>query len=346
MAIEQLPDGRWKVDVEPIKGKRFRKTVRTKAEALRFEATCRTKLVNTPGWSPRPKDRRRLLDLLKVWERLHGQTLASYYDTEVALRTMFDRMGNPVASSLTSRDFVHYRSDRLRDGLSKKTVNNELAYLRSFFNRLIEYQEIEFPNPVSDLKLLPVQETELTYLDQAEIDRLFAALRSMQHPHVELVATVCLATGCRWGEAQGLLASRVRGGMVQFVGTKGRRRRSVPIPDNLERRLLDHLKRHGAFSSCRDRFDEALAKSEITLPKGQKTHVLRHTFASHFVMNGGNLRSLQLILGHTTLAMTMRYAHLAPDHMADALRLGPMRDFRHFIDSLDAIGQDEGEKSL
>lgn len=43
MAIEQLPDGRWKVDVEPIKGKRFRKTLKSKGEAQRFEATCRGK---------------------------------------------------------------------------------------------------------------------------------------------------------------------------------------------------------------------------------------------------------------------------------------------------------------
>ena len=57
MAIEQLPDGRWRVDVEPVKGKRFRKTLKTKAEAMRFEATCRTKSIDTPEWSPRLKDR-------------------------------------------------------------------------------------------------------------------------------------------------------------------------------------------------------------------------------------------------------------------------------------------------
>lgn len=343
MAIDQLPDGRWKVDIEPVKGKRFRKTVKTKAEALRFEATCRAKCIETPNWSPRPKDRRRLLELLPVWDRLHGQTLASYYDTEIALRTMFERMKNPVASSLKSRDFIQYRSDRLQAGLAKKTVNNELGYLRSFFNRLIEYQEIDYPNPVVDLKKIPIQETELTYLDHSEIDRLFAVLRSAPHPHVELISTVCLATGCRWGEAQSLVPSRVRGGMVQFVGTKGRRRRSVPIPVELEERLHAHFKRYGVFTSCRDRFDDALKKSGIRLPAGQKTHVLRHTFASHFVMNGGNLRSLQLILGHTTLAMTMRYAHLAPDHLGDALRLGPLRDFRHVINIPTFAAEGEGE---
>src|SRR5690606_17465991 len=70
MAIEQLPDGRWKVDVEPIKGKRFRKTVKTKAEALRFEATCRAKVIDKPDWTPKPKDRRRLLELIDRWRLL------------------------------------------------------------------------------------------------------------------------------------------------------------------------------------------------------------------------------------------------------------------------------------
>ncbi|MNP57799.1 Tyrosine recombinase XerC [compost metagenome] len=63
--------------------------------------------------------------------------------------------------------------------------------------------------------------------------------------------------------------------------------------------------------------------SGLTVPAGQSSHVLRHTFASHFIMSGGNLLTLQRILGHTTVAMTMRYAHLAPDHLQDAIRLGP-----------------------
>jgi len=54
MAIEQLPDGRWKVDIEPIKGKRFRKTLKTKAEAMRFEATCRAKVIDILDWTPKP----------------------------------------------------------------------------------------------------------------------------------------------------------------------------------------------------------------------------------------------------------------------------------------------------
>lgn len=65
--------------------------------------------------------------------------------------------------------------------------------------------------------------------------------------------------------------------------------------------------------------------TSIELPTGQLTHVLRHTFASHFMMNGGNILVLQHVLGHTDIKMTMRYAHFAPDHLEDAVRLNPLQ---------------------
>lgn len=68
---------------------------------------------------------------------------------------------------------------------------------------------------------------------------------------------------------------------------------------------------------------QTLDATNLVLPAGQSSHVLRHTSASRFVMNGGNILTLQKILGHQSLAMTMRYAHLAPDHLQDAVRLGP-----------------------
>lgn len=54
------------------------------------------------------------------------------------------------------------------------------------------------------------------------------------------------------------------------------------------------------------------------------THALRHTFASHFMMAGGNILTLQKILGHQSLTMTMRYAHLAPEHLQEAKALNPL----------------------
>lgn len=334
MAIEQLPDGRWKVDTEPIKGRRFRKTVKTKAEALRFEATCRAKCIETPDWSPRPKDTRRLLDLIDRWRLLHGHALSDIYRTELVLRRMAEDMSNPIASRLTGAHYTEHRARRLAAGVSGKTVNNQLGYLCSVFNVLEQLGEIDYPNPLAKVKVLKLQERELTYLNPEQIGVLFKAIQEhCRTPHTRMVATICLATGCRWGEAQGLRPERVKDGAVHFVNTKSKRRRSVPIDIALQDSILEHFDRHGLFSNCRDSFDFAVRMSGLDLPAGQKSHVLRHTFASHFMMNGGNILTLQQVLGHASLTMTMRYAHLAPDFLRDVISLGPIRDFRHFFDT-------------
>ncbi|KQH89180.1 tyrosine-type recombinase/integrase [Vibrio fluvialis] len=58
--------------------------------------------------------------------------------------------------------------------------------------------------------------------------------------------------------------------------------------------------------------------------KQQAAHVLRHTFASYYMMNGGNIIALQRILGHADIKQTMRYAHLAPDHLEDVVSKNPL----------------------
>jgi len=82
------------------------------------------------------------------------------------------------------------------------------------------------------------------------------------------------------------------------------------------------------FTPCITSFRRALERTTIQLPQGQASHALRHTFASHFMMNGGNILTLQKLLGHSTLTMTMRYAHLSQEHLKDALRCGPLATWR------------------
>lgn len=330
MAIDQLPDGRWRVDVEPVKGKRFRKTFKTKGEAQRYEATCRAKLVETPDWSPKPKDRRRLSDLVERWAILHSHTLADGPARRRLLDDLVKCLGNPIAIKLTGTDYAQYRSSMLQEGANPKTLNNRLGYLRSVFNVLFQLEEIDYPNPLARVKPLRLQERELAYLTHSQISILFSAIyMRCKQPHVAMVTAICLATGARWGEAQALTPDNVRNQMVTFVNTKGKRVRSIPISEELETRLLAHFKQYGLFTKCLNSFDQALGASGLKIPAGQSSHVLRHTFASHFVMNGGNILTLQKILGHTSLAMTMRYAHLAPDHLKDAVTLGPTGFMKH-----------------
>ncbi|WP_425221239.1 tyrosine-type recombinase/integrase [Pseudomonas sp.] len=111
--------------------------------------------------------------------------------------------------------------------------------------------------------------------------------------------------------------------MITFSGTKIGKVRSVPISADLQTLLLKHWRQHGPFTPAITSFRRALARTTIKLPKGQAVHVLRHTFASHFMQKGGSILTLHEILGHSCLAVTMRYAYLAPDHLRDAVMLGP-----------------------
>lgn len=133
MSITKLPDGRWFVDVEPIKGKRFRKRFKTKMEAQQFEATARQKCAENPSWTLKPKDRRRLSELVELWYELHGQTLSNGHRCVAILRLVAKDLGDPVAVSLEPAKVARLRSRQIANGMSGKTANNRLGYLKSMY---------------------------------------------------------------------------------------------------------------------------------------------------------------------------------------------------------------------
>jgi integrase len=111
--------------------------------------------------------------------------------------------------------------------------------------------------------------------------------------------------------------------VITLSNTKSGKVRSIPISSEFEATLRNHFQRYGDLAATLKGFRVALRKSDIQLPRGQASHVLRHTFAAHFVMRGGNILTLQKILGHASINMTLRYAHLAPDHLKEAVSLNP-----------------------
>ena len=137
-----------------------------------------------------------------------------------------------------------------------------------------------------------------------------------------------MTTGARWSEAENLELRHIRNGQIQFAGTKSGKVRSIPISADFERELRQHHDPAETgprlFAYAYSAFRDAVERSELALQEGQLTHVLRHTFASHFMMNGGNILVLQRSLGHANLTMTMRYAHLAPDHLQEVVKLNPL----------------------
>ncbi len=328
MVIVQLPDGRWRVDVEPIKGKRFRKTLKTKGEAQRFEATCRSKCIETPNWSPKPKDRRRLSELVQLWYELHGVSLTDGHRRFAILKTTAQTMGDPIARSVEGAHVASIRAKWMAKGVKGKTANNRLGYLKAVYNELHKLDVIDYPCPFSRIQPVRLQERPLAYLTKPQIAELLEALRTRDTaPHTYMVALICLSTGARWGEAQALTPERIGSGVITFANTKSKRVRAVPVAPSLVESMQKHWREHGPFSNCIGVFRKVLLETSINPPKGQSSHILRHTFAAHFIMGGGHIVTLKEILGHASLSMTMRYAHLAPEHLHDAIRLGPMADF-------------------
>ncbi|WP_049794592.1 tyrosine-type recombinase/integrase [Methylomonas methanica] len=161
----------------------------------------------------------------------------------------------------------------------------------------------------------------MSYLTTEQVRKLMGALEQSTSD-AYIVALVCLSTGCRWREAQHLALSDIRPGLVTFGKTKSKKARSVPISAKLYTTLHGILS-HRRLTDCYTSFSRVLGESGIDLPEGQRTHVLRHTFASHFMMNRGNILTLQKVLGHTSLEMTMRYAHLSPDYLQEVLEKNP-----------------------
>ena len=151
----------------------------------------------------------------------------------------------------------------------------------------------------------------------------FAEHNQHCHSDLEAVVRICLATDTRWSEAESVRKNQLAKYKITYTNTKGRKNRTVPISKELFDTLPDDRKGR-LFSDCYGAFRSALERTGIELPAGQLTHVLRHTFASHFMINGGNILVLQRVLGHTDIKMTMRYAHFAPDHFESVINFNPL----------------------
>lgn len=302
-----------------INGQRIRKQgFATKSAAIRYEQDYLGQFAVTG----RPLDDR-LTDLIHVWFDLHGQTLKDSKTRLSRTLAIANRMGNPYASDFTALVWSEYRAKRLTE-VSASTVNHEQRYLSAVFSELIRLGAWSFANPLDRVRQIKIDEVELQYLELDQVKQLLQSCKESLNNHTYPVTLICLATGSRWGEAESLTRSQLTNGKIHFHRTKNGKSRSVPVPENVIESALKNAMPYGRlFTSCRSAFRCAYLRCGFNTPQ-QLTHILRHTFASHFMMAGGNILTLQRILGHGDIKMTMRYAHLSPDHLNAAIKLSPL----------------------
>lgn len=323
--IKKLSDGRYKLDFYPAgaSGRRVQLIRSTKRELKELQAQYELEARVAPGRFE--VDRRRLSDLVNLWFGLHGRTLRDAKYRLSRTLAVVDALGNPTVDNFTGAMFSAYRERRLKK-VSISTVNHETRYLRAVFSELIRLDQYHGVNPLAKIRTFAVRERELSFLTADQIPVLLAACDASGNNHCGAVARLCLSTGARWSEANNLSPSGLLDDRVIYSDTKNGRVRVIPIKPDFSRYLRSLAFPAGLrlFSSCKGAFRKAVERSGIVLPEGQCTHVLRHTFASHFLMKGGDILALQRILGHSDLKITMRYAHLAPDYMNKVPDLSPI----------------------
>ena len=242
--------------------------------------------------------------------------------------------GKQKLCNINSRDIARFKTVKLKDGYSKKTVNNLLVLLGRMLSIAVEWEIID---KAPKMKMLKIPRPEFDFLDFDESERLIDAAPERWRPMI----LMALKTGMRLGELLAvrwedidLVSKRIlvrRNAVYGEIGTpKSGKNREIPICDTLlaELKGLRHLKGELVFSNDRGRLwlaQDTYSPLHWSCKKAglRKVgwHVLRHTFASHLVMRGAPIKAVQELLGHSTLEMTMRYAHLSPDARREAVQL-------------------------
>lgn len=329
MSIKKLEDGRYLVDVRPkgSLGKRIRKKFVFKSQAQNYERYVMTTMHDNE-WINKPPDRRTVLELIELWWHYHGRNHKYGEDNKKRLIKIDREMGHPRAYMLTRGFLIEYRSQRLQTGVTPKTINRDLVFLSSVFRILIEVDEYHHSNPLSGLKKLKSPSKGMGFLSNDEIEMLLSELEEEDRK----ITVFCLSTGARWGEAESLRVEHVIGNRVMFLETKTGKERAIPISQELADLILTKKSGH-VFSSQYEKVREVIKRIKPDLPRGQAVHVLRHTFATHFMMNGGSIITLQRILGHSDIKQTMVYAHFAPDYLTDAIRFNPLKGSVQIVSS-------------
>lgn len=315
--------GMWVADYTDARGHRHRpKVARTKTLALavlnrRLDDVAKERAGNKPALAEIP------LEILATqfleWAEAHRkpQSARRY---GVSWAVLKPRFGHLLLKEITPRLVERFMTDRLEAGKKNATVNRDLAVLKCMFSKAIVW-DFATDNPLRKVRLLDENNARVRYLTDVEREALLAEC----HGHLLDIVMVALYTGMRLTEILTLKWQDVDLGRRQIAVrvTKNGEIRHVPIPQPLIAQLggiprqvgCPHLfpSRDGdPLKRISTAWDAAVARARI---EDFRFHDLRHSYASYFVMAGGNLNHLRQILGHKSMAMTLRYAHLSPEHL-------------------------------
>lgn len=213
---------------------------------------------------------------------------------------------------------------------SNATVNRYMATLSTVFSVAVKQYGWLEENPM--IKVIKKKEPRgrVRFLDDREVNKLLQACRNESY-ELYLCVLIALSTGARYSEITNLSWKNIdmENRQFHFLNTKNGDDRGVAITSSVYNELKEFKKVQNINSNylfatqdgkttlyLRGQFERALKATKI---KDFHFHDLRHTAASHLAKNGASLLEIATILGHKTLAMVQRYAHLTKNHTATVL---------------------------
>ncbi len=277
---------------------------------------------------------------LKTERRLSGNTLASY-GADMRRFSVFLSGRGIDAKAFTRPDFLDYLTALRNEGLSARSTARHVSTTRSFFRFLVR-EGILAASPVSEVRAPRIGRPLPKYLTLTQVSLLLAAPdeRSPEGLRDRAMLALMYASGLRASEVTTLRLENVdvNAGFLYVLG-KGGKERVVPVADAALAALSDYvtgarpgflgkrvtsalfLSRRGAAITRQTlwnrirRWGLAAGIEERISP-----HTLRHSFASHLLAGGADLRAVQAMLGHSDIATTQVYTHVTPDRLRDVHR--------------------------
>lgn len=270
------------------------------------------------------------------------------------LRAQFGEYSNKPLSALTAWNVEKFKGDRLRAGVMPATVNRDLGRIKAALSKAVEWGLLT-EHPLRTVKPAKgADQSRVRFLDQTEEKALRTALadRDNKHrarresgnawrsdrgrdalpaiglyfDHVTPMTLLALNSGLRRGELTSItwadvdLAAKIL--TVRAGYAKSGKSRYVPLNSEAVDVLATWQKQHSGegrlfpIDSVKKAWAALLVTAKIS---GFRFHDCRHSFASNLVMAGVDLNTVRELLGHATVTMTLRYAHLAPQHKAAAV---------------------------
>lgn len=284
-----------------------------------------------------------LADQYLTWAR---ENKASWKDDV----SRYNKHLKPVLADKPLKDISPFDIEKLKSTLQKKkvvyadaekhlspaTVKHCLVLVRQMFNRAINHGLYSDLNPIKKIKLPKVDNKRLRFLSHEEATLLLADLKKRSQTTYDL-ALLSIRTGARFDEMTKLRWQDIdlTNGLIYLEGKSGETRPAYLTPDlkdmfqNRQKgnpgELIFQKKKIGGkidrVSHAYWRSVKALGLNDGITDPAQKVvfHTLRHTFASWLAIQGIPIYTIKELMGHKTLAMTERYAHLMPDHKREAI---------------------------